>query len=180
MNDKHKEARKEYIESWIGLVDVVVNSLLKQRKYSTYKNIKDDLISVGYEGLIEAIDKFDKNKKIKPVTFYAVVIRNKVIDYIRKENRLRHSLTYISFIEDKSEEEEEEYNEEWVDFVDKYEPDNDIDKAIYHQNIMGNDSIRELALELNVNPPLIKKRKARLLKKLKKLILEQEDFDYEN
>lgn len=60
---------------------------------------KDDLISSGILGLIDAVEKFDRSFNVKFQTYATIRIRGEVIDYLRKQDwastGLRRKLTSI-------------------------------------------------------------------------------------
>ncbi len=78
---KDPQIREFVINKYIYLVKIVVNTL------NIYKNVlfdKEDLISCGIFGLIDAIDKFDYEKGFKFETYATLRIRGEIIDNIRK------------------------------------------------------------------------------------------------
>src|SRR5699024_3699001 len=57
------------------------------------KNVqKDDLISLAYLGLFDAIKKFEQSRKLKFDTYASFRIRGSIIDGLRKEDWLPRSL----------------------------------------------------------------------------------------
>lgn len=75
-----KEAKNQLIERYIELVKIIAGRL-----YSTYgSNIEyDDLVSYGIFGLLDAIEKFDIDKKVKFETYAQIRIRGSIIDQLR-------------------------------------------------------------------------------------------------
>lgn len=75
-----REARNKLIEGYYPLVQFVANRM-KQKLPATVEEA--DLVSYGVFGLIDAIDKFDLERKIKFETYAITRIRGAVIDEIR-------------------------------------------------------------------------------------------------
>jgi RNA polymerase sigma factor for flagellar operon FliA len=53
---------------------------------------EDDLIEEGLKGLLEAWDRFDEKRGIKPSTFFYWRIRGAILDYLRREDPLPYKL----------------------------------------------------------------------------------------
>lgn len=49
-----------------------------EKHFATYVD-RDELIGIGYEGIIKAADKFDKSKNIKFCTFACKCIHNEIL-----------------------------------------------------------------------------------------------------
>ncbi|NCB29337.1 MAG: FliA/WhiG family RNA polymerase sigma factor [Clostridia bacterium] len=82
--ERHDPAVKnQIIAHYIYLVVSVVKRLMPQ--YTGYAD-KDDLLSSGMVGLIDAVNKFDKSFEVKFQTYATVRIRGEVIDYIRRQD----------------------------------------------------------------------------------------------
>lgn len=67
-----EEARNVLIERNLRLVAHIV------KKYSSYSNESDDLISIGTIGLIKAIQTFDHKKGTRLATYAARCIENEI------------------------------------------------------------------------------------------------------
>ncbi|WP_192597458.1 FliA/WhiG family RNA polymerase sigma factor [Sporosarcina limicola] len=52
---------------------------------------RDDIMSLGYQGLFDALTKFDKSRDLKFDTYASFRIRGSIIDGLRKEDRLPRS-----------------------------------------------------------------------------------------
>ena len=69
-----------------------------------YFNYMEDIISEGLIALMDAIEKFDLNKKVKFETYGSIKIRGAMIDYIRKQDcfprRLKKMVKEINEAED--------------------------------------------------------------------------------
>ena len=74
-------AREKLILEYIPLVKVVAGRL---SMYLGYSVEYEDLCSYGIFGLIDAIDKFDKEKDVKFETYASLRIRGAILDQIRK------------------------------------------------------------------------------------------------
>ncbi|SES68007.1 RNA polymerase, sigma 28 subunit, SigD/FliA/WhiG [Natronincola peptidivorans] len=95
------EAKNQLIEKYIELVKVIAGRL-----YNTYgSSIEyDDLVSYGIFGLLDAIEKFDIEKKVKFETYAQIRIRGAIIDQLRNLDWIPRS------IRQKSKSIEETYN----------------------------------------------------------------------
>ncbi|MCR5846532.1 MAG: FliA/WhiG family RNA polymerase sigma factor [Lachnospiraceae bacterium] len=78
---KSDSAREKLILEYIPLVKVVAGRL---SMYLGYSVDYEDLCSYGIFGLIDAIDKFDKEKDVKFETYASLRIRGAILDQIRK------------------------------------------------------------------------------------------------
>lgn len=94
------QAKTTLIEEYIRLVKVIAGRL-----YTSYgTNVEyDDLVSYGIFGLIDAIEKFDLEKKVKFETYAQIRIRGAIIDHLRNLDWVPRS------IRQKSKEVEEAY-----------------------------------------------------------------------
>lgn len=87
------EDRNKLVEENLNLVYFMVD-----KHFATYVD-RDELIGVGYEGIIKAADKFDKSKNIKFCTFACRCIYNEISRYLntlnyncRKANTVAYSI----------------------------------------------------------------------------------------
>ena len=80
-HSKSEAAREKLILEYIPLVKVVAGRL---SMYLGYSVDYEDLCSYGVFGLIDAIDKFDKEKDVKFETYASLRIRGAILDQIRK------------------------------------------------------------------------------------------------
>ncbi len=78
---KTSELREKLILEYAPLVKVVAGRL---SMYLGYNVEYEDLVSYGVFGLIDAIDKFDKNKEVKFETYASLRIRGAILDQIRR------------------------------------------------------------------------------------------------
>lgn len=85
-----REARNYLIKNYIELVKVTAGRL-KSTINSTSVEL-DDLVSYGIIGLMDAIEKFDINKKVKFETYAQLRIRGAMIDHLRKYDWAPRSL----------------------------------------------------------------------------------------
>lgn len=77
-----KEEKEKLIKEYIPFITKILSSQLG--KYIEIEN--DEVFSIGLMAFNESIDKYDENKG-KFLTLASVVIKNRVIDYLRKEAR---------------------------------------------------------------------------------------------
>lgn len=79
--DGDRRAREKLILHYAPLVKYVVNRLMTNPPASIQK---DDLMSYGILGLMEAIDRFDPNKGAQFKTYAMIRIRGQIIDSLRE------------------------------------------------------------------------------------------------
>lgn len=80
---KSVELRNELAEYYLPLVRIVCGRLA----VSLPQHLdKDDLLSSGFFGLLDAIDRFDVTRNIKFETYAGVRIRGAMIDYLRSKD----------------------------------------------------------------------------------------------
>lgn len=86
---RDKESRQQIVLYYVPLVKLIVNRL----------NIKvprsfdaEDLLSCGFMGLIEAVDKFNPKNGVKFETYASYRIKGAILDQIRKANWLPRSV----------------------------------------------------------------------------------------
>ncbi len=70
----------------------IVNSVVKRMMPQYRHNERDELVSCGVLGLIDAVDKYDRSYGIKFQTYAAVRIRGEIIDYMRRQDWAPSSL----------------------------------------------------------------------------------------
>ncbi|MBR0289298.1 MAG: FliA/WhiG family RNA polymerase sigma factor [Selenomonadaceae bacterium] len=81
--NKTVELRNEIAEYYLPLVRIVCGRLA----VSLPQHLdKDDLLSSGFFGLLDAIDRFDITRNIKFETYAGVRIRGAMIDYLRSKD----------------------------------------------------------------------------------------------
>ena len=81
--NKTIELRNEIAENYLPLVRIVCGRLA----VSLPPHLdKDDLLSSGFFGLLDAIDRFDVTRNIKFETYAGVRIRGAMIDYLRSKD----------------------------------------------------------------------------------------------
>ena len=141
--------KKEVIAAWYPLVTLVVNKML-QSDYRFLKQHRDDLISEGTLGLIKSLDTYEEGKGSSEVSYYSRGIRQAVMNYIRDYEGGTPRYISIDDIEIPMEE-TEAYVEPDFTLVDKYEPEDEIKKVIYHRILLGDDTYREVGNDLNLN-----------------------------
>lgn len=160
--------RREQIENYWGLVDVVLDSLLSQTDYRAYKYLRGELHSEGTVGLIKGIDTYKEGKGARRSSYYSLKIRGFILDYLRKERKHLSPDVDINTMGDIIADESEPYKESDGSLVAKYEPKHKIDNVIYHRILMGGSTCREIGDLFGVSKDNIKKRKRRLIVKLRK------------
>lgn len=83
----NKEARNILIEHNLRLVAHIV------KKYEYYKELQDDLISIGTIGLIKGIDSFKLDKKNKLTTYVSRCIENEILMYFRSNKKNNNNVS---------------------------------------------------------------------------------------
>lgn len=102
------EIKNQLISHYLYIVGIVVKRLMPQ--YKDYSE-KDELMSCGVLGLIDAVNKFDLSFGVKFQTYATVRIRGEIIDYMRKQDWAPSSLRKkISSIQKAYETLEAQYN----------------------------------------------------------------------
>lgn len=76
-----KEARSKLIEHNLRLVAHIV------KKFESFNESSDDLISIGTIGLIKGVDTYNPDKPVKLITYAAKCIENEILMYIRQNKR---------------------------------------------------------------------------------------------
>lgn len=82
-----KEARNVLIEHNLRLVAHIV------KKYESFDENPDDLISIGTIGLIKGIDTYNPNKPVKLITYAAKCVENEILMYIRQNKKNLNNLS---------------------------------------------------------------------------------------
>lgn len=87
--NKAKETRDRIIEYYLPLVNIIAGRLA----ISLPSHVdKDDLISSGFFGLMDAVDRYDYNRGNKFQTYAGVRIRGSMLDYLRSKDWISVSL----------------------------------------------------------------------------------------
>ncbi len=97
---KHRdeETKGKLVLHYLYIVGIVVKRLLPQ--YKDFSE-KDELMSCGVFGLIDAVSKFDRSFGVQFQTYASVRIRGEIIDYLRKQDWAPTSLRKkINIIQD--------------------------------------------------------------------------------
>lgn len=75
-----KRVRTQLIEHYVGLVDNVASSVA----FKLPKTVeRDDLVSAGYLGLMDAVDKFEPSRGLKFETYAVNRVRGAMLDELR-------------------------------------------------------------------------------------------------
>ena len=114
------QARKKVI---IHNIRLVLSIVLK--KYNNTPYDKEELVSVGFLGLIHAIDTFDIEKKFKFSTYASVCVRYEINNFMKKERKHISNKSLNEYLKNDSEAEEftleDALVDESVDFVRGFE-----------------------------------------------------------
>ena len=87
MEEGDKNARNKLIEHNLRLVAHIV------KKYETFKEDADDLISIGTIGLIKGIDSYKLDKNVKITTYAARCIENEILMHIRSNKKNQNNVS---------------------------------------------------------------------------------------
>lgn len=82
-----KEARSMLIEHNLRLVAHIV------KKFESFNENTDDLISIGTIGLIKGIDTYNSEKPVKLITYAAKCIENEILMYIRQNKKTQNNVS---------------------------------------------------------------------------------------
>ena len=78
----HYKTKEINVEDYIPLVKKIASSIYK--RLPDYSEVEfDDLVGAGYIGLMEAKQHFDENKKTSFGTYASILIRGRILDYLR-------------------------------------------------------------------------------------------------
>lgn len=81
------DARNVLIEHNLRLVAHIV------KKYESFDENPDDLISIGTIGLIKGIDTYNPSKPVKLITYAAKCVENEILMYIRQNKKNLNNLS---------------------------------------------------------------------------------------
>ncbi|HHT16827.1 MAG TPA: FliA/WhiG family RNA polymerase sigma factor [Papillibacter sp.] len=174
-----EEVKNKIISHYLYIVSIVVKRLMPQ--YKDYSE-KDELMSCGVIGLIDAVNKFDRSFGVKFQTYATVRIRGEIIDYMRKQDWAPSSLRKkISNIQDAIEVLEAELNRrpteaEIADYlgvkesmVQKVLQKSHMFNLVYFESMIYEKESEE-NVEMSRNDPYLKIENEVMLEALKKLI----------
>ncbi len=82
-----KEARNILVEHNLRLVAHIV------KKFETFNENTDDLISIGTIGLIKGIDTYNPDKPVKLITYAAKCVENEILMYIRQNRKIQNNVS---------------------------------------------------------------------------------------
>ena len=78
----HYKTKEINVEDYIPLVKKIASSIYK--RLPDYSEVEfDDLVGAGYVGLMEARQHFDESKKTSFGTYASILIRGRILDYLR-------------------------------------------------------------------------------------------------
>jgi len=88
--EKHeKNVRDQLVEHYMGLVNIIAGRLA----ISLPSHVdRDDLISSGFFGLMDAVERYDYTRKNKFETYAGLRIRGAMLDYLRSKDWIPASL----------------------------------------------------------------------------------------
>ena len=78
----HYKKEEIKVEDYIPLVKKIASSIYK--RLPDYAEVEfEDIVGVGYVGLMEAKHHFDEGKKASFGTYASIIIRGRILDYLR-------------------------------------------------------------------------------------------------
>lgn len=89
----NEEYREKLIVHNLRLVSKIVFNDFKDFKYD-----KDEMFSIGVEGLIKAVDNYDFRTGYLFSTFASVCIRNSILMYFRREKKYSNDVSIYGFV----------------------------------------------------------------------------------
>lgn len=163
--------RKEIAEMYFGLVSDVVNAYLLERNLKWRRELREELLSEGYVYLMKAIDTYDPTRGAQFHTYASKKITGHFVNYVRRLLKEESVTVQVSSISDSKLDEgvrdAKEYERGSFELIDYYEPEDEINKVIYHQIIMGNSTYQEVANEFGISKTAVNTRLSRLKKRLR-------------
>lgn len=90
--NEHEEARRKLIEHNLRLVAHIA------KKYESYDELNEDLISIGTLGLIKAIDSYSLSKDVKLATYAAKCIENEILMALRSSSKYSKNISLFDSI----------------------------------------------------------------------------------
>ncbi|WP_273131205.1 RNA polymerase sigma factor SigI [Metabacillus sp. HB246100] len=133
IQEGNKQLQNELIEKYKPFIAKTVSSVCKR-----YISEQDDEFSIGLIAFNDAIEKYSTDKGSSLLAFAELVIKRKVIDYIRKEARYPHTVHM-----DLAEEEENELSQSKIesdlsieDYQRKVEQEQRREEIVYFQELL--------------------------------------------
>lgn len=90
---------KEMAEEYSYIINAVASVIFSKKKMPPAVEY-NDLLSVGFDGLIKAIRKFDDSKNAQFKTYANIRVRGEILDFLRKEWKLKASHQHQKMTED--------------------------------------------------------------------------------
>ena len=90
---KDPEVRNELVVQYSYIVKCIALKTVGRYQYFNYM---DDIINEGLIALLDAVEKFDTEKKAKFETYASIKVRGAMIDYIRKQDCFPRRLKRIA------------------------------------------------------------------------------------
>lgn len=198
---------KQFSEGNLDVLDILVIHNLRLVYWYVDNNINceeldyNEVISVGIEALIESFYSFDTSRDIKFSTYATICIRNKILKYLRTENKYRdkfisldipmfdsdNAATFGEILVDDSINFEEDVIEKDLNIYFKKEIAlildnlNDVDRKIimlyfgfYDRRIYVQ---REICEMLGLSQSYVSKRLSRTLKRIREMLEESLEYD---
>lgn len=118
---------KPQVPNYIGECFLKIANHLSYRPNFINYTYKDDMISDGIENCLQYMDNFDPEKSNNPFAYFTQIIYFAFVRRITKENKqskIKEKLLASSNIEDfislQTYEGEEEYQQQFLDYLEKY------------------------------------------------------------
>lgn len=175
------EAKKILIEHNIRLVLNYVGVYFKTTNYD-----QKELVSVGYIGLIKAVETFDITKNTKFSSYAQICIQNEILMFIRKMKKHMYNVVESELINSDSTTLCDLLFDKKVHFEDDYEKKKQIERILdivktlpeRQQNILrwyyeNQYTEKQIAKHLKISRSLVSRLKLEALKKIREQLIEE-------
>ena len=93
------EHEKELVDEYYYVIETVASILVSKKKMPPTVDY-NDLLSIGFQGLVKAIRGFKSDKDAQLKTYANIRVRGEMLDFIRKEWRSKASHQHTKMIDD--------------------------------------------------------------------------------
>lgn len=93
LEDKEEDVRNSLVIHYAYIVKCIALKTVGAYQHFTYM---DDLVNEGLIALLDAVEKFDPEKRVKFETYASIKVRGAMIDYIRKQDCFPRRLKRIA------------------------------------------------------------------------------------
>ncbi|MFP4465841.1 MAG: sigma-70 family RNA polymerase sigma factor [Candidatus Goldiibacteriota bacterium] len=157
--------REKIIRENMGLIKSIAG------RYGRYGAAYEDLVQEGIMGMLNALEKFDESKGAKFSTYSVYFIKGRILDYLRRENKIK------TLDMDIGENEEIEYRPNGEDYEPEREPETgppqiyscipDDEKEVLYRHYRQMKTLKEIAEEMNISREKVRQLKQKALRRIK-------------